>query len=506
MTSHSAHNASWVLVLLILLSACSSLKSVDLEPEYSPAAVHNDLWDQLDSINPGDWQILLSDGGQSLDWRLLAIDSATRSIDLQTFLWSTDVVGSMVMDHLIRAADRGVLVKMLIDDTFLAGEESFLLALHEHPNIEYRIYNPYKRRAKSLVGRMLVNLNEFHRLDHRMHNKAMIVDSQVAIVGGRNLADEYYGLHGLANFRDMELLVGGPIIEELTDSFDEYWNDHWSIPIDQLSHIEPSTLELEKARDIAADNTHLHSEETDHVMKARWVNAVKSAFTGDVSLYVDLPAQDRPEDTEMAPVQVANELVRLFDQAEDEILLVSAYLIPTPHLEGAIERAVDRGVSVKILTNSLRSNNHLAAHSAYRNHINTLMTHGAKLHEVRADAKLRFLYMFPPTDSKNLALHAKVFVVDNDKVFIGSANLDPRSLKLNTEMGLLVVDDALNQAVRKSVEPDFSKANAWHLEFNEKDQVVWISDEEVLTSQPANSHMQRLEDWFISHLPVEEEM
>lgn len=164
------------------------------------------------------------------------------------------------------------------------------------------------------------------------------------------------------------------------------------------------------------------------------------------------------------------------------------------------------GVSVKILTNSLRSNNHLAAHSAYRNHINTLMTHGAQLHEVRADAKQRFLYMFPPTDSKNLALHAKVFVVDNDKVFIGSANLDPRSLRLNTEMGLLVVDDALNQAVRKSVEPDFSKANAWHLEFNEKDQVVWISDEEVLTSQPANSYMQRLEDWFISHLPVEEEM
>lgn len=343
MTSRSAHNASWVLVLLILLSACSSLKSVDLEPEYSPAAVHNDLWDQLDSINSGDWQILLSDGGQSLDWRLLAIDSATRSIDLQTFLWSTDVVGSMVMDHLIRAADRGVLVKMLIDDTFLAGEESFLLALHEHPNIEYRIYNPYKRRAKSLVGRMLVNLNEFHRLDHRMHNKAMIIDSQVAIVGGRNLADEYYGLHGLANFRDMELLVGGPIIEELTDSFDEYWNDHWSIPVGQLSHVKPSTLELEKARYIAADNTHLHSEETDHVIKTRWVNAVKSAFTGDVSLYVDLPAQDRPEDTEMAPVQVANELVRLFDQAEDEILLVSEYLIPTPHLEGAIERAVDRG-------------------------------------------------------------------------------------------------------------------------------------------------------------------
>ncbi|WP_439136305.1 phospholipase D-like domain-containing protein, partial [Pseudomaricurvus sp.] len=347
---------------------------------------------------------------------------------------------------------------------------------------------------------------EFKRLDHRMHNKAMIVDNRVAIVGGRNLADEYYGLHGRANFRDMELLVGGPVIEDLTASFDEYWNDRWSIPIDRLSHVTPSALPLKEAQRIASENTYLHTEESADTRQERWVELLEGAFFGEVTLYVDEPAQERPEDIDHAPVQVANELVRLFDQADDEILLISAYLIPTVHLEGAVERAIDRGVTVRILTNSLRSNNHLAAHSAYRNHIHNLMSHGAKLHEVRVDAQEKSLYMFPPTDTKDLALHAKVFVFDNDKVFIGSANLDPRSLKLNTEMGLLVEDESLNEAVRASVEPDFAKVNAWHLEFNDKNQVVWVSDQEVRTEQPASSFMQQIEDWFISHLPIEDEM
>ncbi|GAB3095359.1 phospholipase D family protein [Aestuariicella hydrocarbonica] len=490
--------------LLMLAMGCSSLKLDVLAPEYTPAAAPNDLWDELAARRQGDWQVLLSDGGLSLDWRLLAIDSATESIDLQTFLWSHDVVGSMVMDHLIQAADRGVQVKLLIDDTFLAGDDAATLALHEHPNIEYRIYNPYKRRMNGLVIRTLVNLTEFHRLDHRMHNKAMIVDNRVAIVGGRNLADEYYGLHGLANFRDMELLVGGSIITDLTRSFDQYWNDLWSLPVERLSHVTEAPFELEQSRQVTVENTHLHREESDSVRKKRWLQLVDGAYSGEVVLYVDVPAGDNPADSDSAPVQVANEIIALFDQAEEEILIISAYLIPTIDLEGAIERAVDRGVRIRILTNSLRSNNHLAAHSAYRNHIHTLMSHGAKLHEVRADAKQRFLYMFPPTDSKSLALHAKVLVIDDDKVFIGSANLDPRSLKLNTEMGLLVKDQALNKAVRSSVEPDFTKANAWHLELNERDQVTWVSDDLVLTSQPANSFMQRIEDWFISHMPVVE--
>ena len=199
-------------------------------------------------------------------------------------------------------------------------------------------------------------------------------------------------------------------------------------------------------------------------------------------------------------------MVELFDGAQEEILIISAYLIPSIDLEGAIERAVKRGVDVNILTNSIRSNNHLAAHSAYRKHINELLTDGAELHEVRIDARDRHFYMSAPTDKKSLALHAKALVIDRDKVFIGSANLDPRSLRLNTEMGLLVYSEALNAEVRSKVESDFSQANAWHLRFDENGNVIWVSGNVVLTSQPAESFMQRIEDWFFMHLPVEDEM
>jgi putative cardiolipin synthase len=158
------------------------------------------------------------------------------------------------------------------------------------------------------------------------------------------------------------------------------------------------------------------------------------------------------------------------------------------------------------LTNSISSNNHLAAHSAYRNHIRQLLSGGAELHEVRVDARDRYVYMFPPADQKSLALHAKALVIDHDKVFIGSANLDPRSLRINTEMGLLIESESLNARVRTAFEKDFAEANAWHLEIDERGEVVWVAEGVVLTSQPADSFMQRIEDWFLAHLPLEDKM
>ena len=251
---------------------------------------------------------------------------------------------------------------------------------------------------------------------------------------------------------------------------------------------------------------HLHTEESTEELIARWLEFVEDADTGDAILYADDPPEDSPKNREEAPIQVANELVSLFDGAESEIVIVSAYLIPTPNLEGAVERALDRGVRVRILTNSIGSNNHLTAHSAYRNHINTLLEHGAELHEVRTDARDRERYMLTPVQRKMLALHAKALIIDDDKVFIGSANLDPRSLRINTEMGFLVLSDQFNQELRAALEGDFSAANAWRLELQEDGKVFWVSNDQALESQPATSFMQRIEDWFFSHMPIEGEL
>jgi putative cardiolipin synthase len=499
----------WFTILVILsmyLSACSTLKPVQLVDEHTPPPSHAPFWRSLEEIRSDDWFVLLNDGERALDWRLAAIDSAVESIDLQTFLWDFDTVGSLILNRLVYAADRGVIVKILIDDTFIISEDQKLVALVAHPNIEYRVFNPYKRRSSGFASRQLFNLAEFHRLDHRMHNKAMIVDNQIAIVGGRNLADEYFGLHRDANFRDLELLAGGPIVTKISASFDDYFNDDWSLPIDMVTHIEPNFIDLASTRDVQDNHAYNYRNISPEARHRLWQNVVREAFGGEAYLIVDKPPVENPADDKSAPVQLAMKMIELFDEAEDEIFVISAYLIPSIDLEGAIERAVRRGVDVRILTNSIRSNNHLAAHSAYRNHIKELLAGGASLHEVRVDARDRHFYMFPPTDKKSLALHAKALIIDRDKVFIGSANLDPRSLKLNTEMGLLVYSEALNAEVRAMVERDFSQANAWHLRFDESGNVIWVSGNVVLTSQPAESYMQRIEDWFLMHLPIEDEM
>ena len=496
----------FIAVAATILGACVSIKPVDLPEEVTSEPSSASLWQSLENIRSDNWNLLLNDGATALDWRLTAIDSATQSIDLQTFLWTLDTVGSAVIDHLLVAADRGVRVRLLIDDSFLVAEDELLVALAHHTNIEYRVFNPYKRRSHGFFSREILNLGEFKRLNHRMHNKVMIVDNRAAIVGGRNLADEYFGLHGEANFRDMELLVGGPIVPGLSASFDTYWNDDWSFPIDTISHLEPDYVDLDRARISRNPDELTHRESDADTLAARWEDAVRQALTGEPTLLVDEPPTDNPAAASSAPVQLANQLIDLFDSANEEILIVSAYLIPSPDLEGAVERAVRRGVRVRILTNSIRSNNHLTAHSAYRNHINELMTGGAELHEVRVDARDRPRYMLPPTDEKSLALHAKVLVIDRDRVFIGSANLDPRSMRINTEVGLLVTSPALNERVRSVLEPDFLQVNAWSLQFDDRGHVIWVAEENVQSTQPAASFMQRIEDWFFAHLPIEDQM
>jgi putative cardiolipin synthase len=504
--AEAARRLMSLVAVVLIAGGCTALQPVELVPEYALAPAESPLWSAVEEAAPEDWHVLLNDGPTALDWRLRAIDSATASIDFQTFLWHFDTVGAAVLDHVVQAADRGVRVRMLVDDTFLVHEDSVLLALAEHPNIEYRVFNPFKRRAGGFATRQLLNLAEFGRLDHRMHNKAMVVDNRVAIVGGRNIADEYFGLDESANFRDLELLLGGQIVQAVSDAFDLYWNDRWIFPIETLAHASASFVELDKVRHVAAPVSELHAEESGVRQRARWLNLVKQADTGETVLYFDQPPKDDPRNRNDAPVQVANELIDLFEGAESEVVIVSAYLIPTPHLEGAVERALDRGVRVRILTNSISSNNHLTAHSAYRNHIDTLLEAGAELHEVRIDAKDRDQYIVTPVDRKTLALHAKALVIDNDKVFVGSANLDPRSLRINTEMGLLVRSRPFNKSVRDALEGDFSAANAWRLELQDDGSIQWVADDQRLSSQPAASFMQRIEDWFFSHLPIEGEM
>jgi len=314
----------------LILSACATrLEPLSLPSETSPEPSQSALWRELQSIRDDDWNFLLNDGATALDWRLRAIDSATESIEFQTFLWTVDTVGQAVERHLLDAADRGVRVRILMDDTFLLGENAATENLRAHPNIDYRIYNPFKRRTDSFATRQILNLAEFHRLDHRMHNKVMVVDNQVAIIGGRNIADEYFGLHASGNFRDMELLVGGSIVQEISGGFDLYWNNEWSFPVDELLDSTSPDPNLDSVRTGRKMDESLHSEESEEFRAALWKDVVESAVSGKPVMLLDKPAIGNPADRENAPNQLAKDIVELIDSANDEIRIVSAYLIPT---------------------------------------------------------------------------------------------------------------------------------------------------------------------------------
>ncbi|NDV61356.1 phospholipase D family protein [Puniceicoccales bacterium CK1056] len=492
--------------LSLFLAGCATLKPVELPESYATPPSSAALWTSIEQIRADDWIHLLNEGDEAIEWRLRAIDSAMESIDLQTFLWDDDSVGLSVLRHLFDAADRGVRVRLLLDDTFTSSHAEEIWNIDHHPNIEYRIYNPFRRRYDSVVVRQLMNLGEFGRLDHRMHNKALIVDNRVAIMGGRNLANEYFGAHEKANFRDLELLLGGPHVTTLSDTFDNFWNNNWSFPEDLLIEERRGGLSPDEyAQWVKVTAKRILDEDAGQRILA-WREIAENAFTGEVVLLADEPAPDNPKLADELPVQLSTELMKLFDQAREELILISAYFVPTQEMEAAIERAEKRGVQVRILTNSIRSNNHLAAHSVYRKHIHRLIQHGADLHEVRALAKDRHVYMQMPVDTKHLGLHAKFILIDDYLSMIGSANLDPRSLRLNTEMALLIRSKELNQKLRELIQVDFHLRNAWHLQEQDDGSIHWVSDDVKLEKQPSGSTLQALEDWFLGLLPIEGEM
>jgi cardiolipin synthase C len=193
--------------MLILLPGCRSLQPIELPDESALAPVNHPVWTAMKATHQGNGFYLLNEGVEALEWRIRMIDSATGSLDLQTFLWKEDQTGVRLFNRILAAADRGVRVRLLVDDTFTIGENDLIFELDQHPNISFRIYNPFKRRYDSAAMRELLNLGEFSRLNHRMHNKVMLADNQIALIGGRNLADEYFGQHTQANFRDMELML-----------------------------------------------------------------------------------------------------------------------------------------------------------------------------------------------------------------------------------------------------------------------------------------------------------
>lgn len=499
-----AVRAGSALVLLLLLAACAGPLQRSVQGDEPAMAKSSDaFWQHIESGTRHDWFYLLNEGEEAMRWRLRMIDSAHHSIDMETFLWSADTAGSRVVNHLLAAADRGVKVRLLVDDSFTVHADLALLSLDAHPNVALRVYNPYRERGGGVVGRTLFNLDDFHRVNHRLHNKTLIVDGWAVLVGGRNMANEYFGLDDLYNFRDMELLAMGNSVAQAGAHFAAFWNSDWTFPATDVFGSPPAGEDLAALRARLWQDRGEPDMESERQLEAAWRELASSAEAGGAAFVADEPLL---KTATQAPTQLGDYIVEQIASAQREVILVSAYFVPTERLATLIESTIARGVRVRVLTNSMRSNNHLPAHAAYHGYVRRLVEAGVELYELRVDAEDRNLYMRGPVEDKKLGLHAKFMLLDDDRVMVGSSNLDPRSLKLNTEVGLMVTSPELNRALRAAIAVDFLPRNAWSVQLDEAQRLVWVNDSERLYHPPAESTFQQLEDWFLGLLPIDAEM
>jgi putative cardiolipin synthase len=455
----------------------------------------------------------LPDGRDALAARLALADAAQRSLDVQYFIWNKDLAGKVLLDHLFRAADRGVRVRLLLDDLGTMPSDITLLTIDSHPNIEVRMFNPVAMRSLRVLG-MVADLG---RINKRMHNKSFIADGEVAIVGGRNIGDEYFGAHEKANYADLDVAVIGPVVREVSDEFDLYWNHRASIPIAALSrqNTTPQEFAAKRAALTAFSTTAGYSTYAETVRESEFArqleNHAVSYCWGRATI-----VSDRPDKvlTSAAKTQthLAPKLRQIVDATKRELFLVSPYFVPGKQGVDLLASVRQRGARVVVITNSLASTDGVPVHSKYQLYRKPLLKAGVELYELKRTAGVEhgrrlkgFRGLSGPSGSGSASLHAKTFVFDRRIGFIGSYNLDPRSSKLNTEMGVLFDCPKLVRHLPETLGRDIAP-NAYRVELV-GNRLAWVtregSKEVRFDSEPEAGFWKRIKVGVLSWLPIE---
>jgi putative cardiolipin synthase len=451
---------------------------------------------------------LIDANADGLRWRIALIDSAKYSIDVEYYLWYGDDAGRILAKHLLDAADRGVKVRMLVDDLNTLLSDAGTVELRDKvaawmdadPNFEIRLFNPWSDR--DIVGRVGEMAGDLERLNQRMHNKQMIVDNQAVILGGRNIGNEYLGLNGSFNFRDLDVLGVGPVARQASAVFDSYWNSDWVMPVSALK-IPVSKADQEAARAQLLKRLEQAKSLADFPIAPQSWSTELAALGGSMHIGTSRVVSDVPEPDGIHHVMV-EQIHSTMGSATRELLIENAYIIPSDRGIEALRDLKRRGVHMKILTNSLASHDVPAVNSHYKQWRKPILEAGSELYEIRPDAAIQPLVAdSPPTRAEFMGLHAKGMVVDRERVYIGSMNYDPRSGQINTEMGAFIESPALAEALAKLILRDMQPANSWQVELAADGGLRWVDDKEVVTSQPARSWWQRVEDVIFMAFPKE---
>ena len=447
----------------------------------------------------------LGNGIDALAARLLLARRAERSIDAQYYLIKNDITGNAFIHALLQAADRGVRVRLLVDDMFTGGYDAGMAGLDTHPNFEIRIFNPFARRS----ARFMDGLTSFSRINRRMHNKSFTVDNQITIIGGRNIADEYFGAREDAKFGDLDVVGIGPVVQDVSDMFDSYWNHERAAPIAAFADMpDDPAAELQRVRDGL-------KQASQQIMASRYADAVKE----QVLHYVETDAKpfmwapyvlavDSPDKTyKKKAAEVASITTPLRESllsAKTETIIVSPYFVPRKTGIEALSEMQRSGVNVTVITNSLAANNQASVHGGYAPSRKPLLESGVQIFEVRDDADVLGSELVAASGAK-ATLHTKAFIVDRREVFIGSFNFDPRSANINTELGVIIRSPELANHYADRILAALPE-QTFEVFLNENGKLRWRGlrdgEEVIFDKEPHTTWWQRFVAGFMRILPI----
>ena len=450
---------------------------------------------------------LLSQGREAFIVRLAAIDLAERSLDIQYYIWDGDTTGRIILDHVMMAADRGVRVRLLVDDPYYKASDNIKAALDAHANVEIRLFNPLKNRRWSALDFVF----DFGRVNRRMHNKLMVADGAVAIVGGRNIGDIYYGVNTTANYRDLDVLAVGPVVRDLAAVFDRYWNSAPTVPIATIVDRVHGAADLDAIRIrlreeiTAADYPYPIHHDLGEL-------AVRRAELRDNLVWA--PARVIADDPNIAPGTESDdvfEFIRgLIARLHEELLVESPYFVLPAGAQETIRALHERNVRVRVLTNSLASNDMLPAHSGYAKTRKRLLENGMELYELRPDTEA-----FRPGWSlvaarSQAVLHTKAMAFDREAVFIGSFNLDPRSAVINTEAGLYIESPELADRLMAYMATGVMPANSYRVLLDPNGEIVWETvrdgQKKRYQDEPEAGFRRRMSANLLKLLPIDSQL
>lgn len=452
----------------------------------STLSVSNLLDPLEDSMQNKTGIYVLEDGGGAMVTRAWFSEYAERGIDIQYFIFSTDNVGLIACDYLVRAADRGVKVRILLDDLMVDADLEEVLMMDSHENISIRIYNPGVNLGKSIFGKIKTFASDFKSANQRMHNKTFTVDNKVVITGGRNIADEYFDYDQEYNFRDRDILIIGQEVEKVNQSFEQYWNHELSIDAEKLVDKIPERMK-EKNRFAPLHSYACNPENFWPQIRVqlekfpehfkRLLDSKEFAWTNDIEFIADEPGKNEATDLHGGGL-TTDKVLELITKAKESIDIQTPYLITTPEGESFLKAAIIRGVKIRILTNSLSSTDNIEAFSAYQEVRETLLKIGIEIYEFRPDAQVKSEIMTGELHKgkehkPQFGLHAKTMVIDSEISVIGTFNADPRSANLNTECITVVKSKEIATGILSGMETEYKPENSWRisLEYNPDDEV-----------------------------------